>query len=321
MLPSRFAIVPPPGQPLNVSGSDRDLALSPDGRHLVYRAGGTEHRRQPVDGARDRSTRRAAARGRRLRTTRRSFPPTASGSGSSRTRSSRRCRSPAARPSRSARSAAEPLGASWGDDNTIVFATDDPSTGLWRVSADGGEPTVLTTPDAAQREGDHAFPSVLPGGRGVLFTIAAAGQADNAQVAVLDLTTGQRKTLVERQPGRVRRPVGGSGQAGYLIYAAAGTLRAVRFDPVRLEVLGDPVTVVEHVMMKPTGAANYAVSRQGTLVYMPGGAGEQTTPRSLVWVDRKGHEEPIRAPLRAYGTPRLSPDGTRVAVEIYDQEH
>ena len=41
VLPSRFAIVPPPGQPLNVSGSDRDLALSPDGRHLVYRAGGT----------------------------------------------------------------------------------------------------------------------------------------------------------------------------------------------------------------------------------------------------------------------------------------
>ena len=49
------------------------------------------------------------------------------------------------------------------------------------------------------------------------------------------------------------------------------------------------------------------------------GAGDQTTPRSLVWVDRKGHEEPIKAPPRAYGTPRLSPDGTRVATEVYDQ--
>ena len=195
-----------------------------------------------------------------------------------------------------------PLGASWGDDNTIVFATDDPSTGLWRVSADGGEPTVLTTPDAAQHESDHAFPSVLPGGRGVLFTIAAAGQADNAQVAVLDLKTGQRKTLIRGgSQAEYVDPSAGSGQAGYLIYAAAGTLRAVRFDPVRLEVLGDPVTVVEHVMMKPTGAANYAVSRQGTLVYVPGGVSVQTTPRSLVWVDRKGHEEPIKAPLRAYG--------------------
>jgi hypothetical protein len=48
--------------------------------------------------------------------------------------------------------------------------------------------------------------------------------------------------------------------AGYLIYAAAGTLRAVRFDPARLEVLGDPVLVVEHVLMKPNGAANYGVA-------------------------------------------------------------
>ena len=77
-----------------------------------------------------------------------------------------------------------------------MFATDDPSTGLWRVSADGGEPALLTKPDAVQREGDHGLPSALPGGRGVLFTIAAAGQTDNSQVAVLDLATGHHKTLV-----------------------------------------------------------------------------------------------------------------------------
>ena len=81
-------------------------------------------------------------------------------------------------------------------------------------------------------------------------------------------------------------------------------------------MLGDPVTVVEDVMMKPSGAANYAVSRPGTLVYVPGGAVEPRRRRSLVWVDRKGHEEPIEAPLAAYGPPRLSPDGTRVAIGI-----
>ena len=84
-------------------------------------------------------------------------------------------------PSRSCQFSGIPLGASWGDDNTIMFATNAPGTGLWRVSADGGEPTILTTADAAQHEGDHAFPSVLPLGRGVLFTIATAGQADNSQ--------------------------------------------------------------------------------------------------------------------------------------------
>jgi serine/threonine-protein kinase len=95
----------------------------------------------------------------------------------------------------------------------------------------------------------------------------------------------------------------------------------VRFDLVRLEVLGDPVTVVEHVLMKPTGAANYAVSGPGTLVYMPGGAAEQTPRRLLVWVDRKGLEEPLKAPLRAYGLPRVSPDGTRLAISILDQRN
>ena len=103
-----------------------------------------------------------------------------------------------------------------------------------------------------------------------MFTIAMADQADSPQVAVLDLKTGQRKTLIR----------GGSDaqyvETGHLIFAAAGALRAVRFDLARLEVLGDPVTVVEHVLMKPTGAADYAVSRQGTLVYVPSGTDERT---------------------------------------------
>jgi len=185
----------------------------------------------------------------------------------------------------------------------------------------------VTKPDAAQRESDHAFPSVLPGGRGVLFTITAMGRADNAQVAVLDLRTGRREMLVrgggqaeyiEPSTGSLLASVAGSARGGYLIYAAPGTLRAIRFDPVRLEVLGDPVTVVQDVLTKASGGANYAVSRPGTLVYIPGAAAE-TPIRSLVWVDRKGHEEPIATPLRAYGPPRLSPDGTRVATSIEDQ--
>ena len=164
------------------------------------------------------------------------------------------------------------------------------------------------------------FPSVLPGSRGVLFTIAAAGQADNAQVAVLDLRTGRWKTLVRAgsQAEYVDRSADPT-EGGFLIYAAGGALRAVRFDPVALEVRGDPVTVLEQVMMKPSGAANYAVSRLGTLVYTPGWASEQTPMRTLVWVDRTGHEEPIKMPPRRYGPLRLSPDDRRVAVGILDQ--
>jgi hypothetical protein len=311
VLPARFAIAPAPGLPLNVSGLARDLALSPDGRHLVYRAGGSNTAGSPLM---VRAIDRLEAQ------------PVADVSGAYAPFFSPDNRwigffentdlkkvSIAGGPALTlCQFNGRPLGASWGDDNTITFATNAPRTGLWRVSADGGEPTIVPTADPVQDDDTYSFPSVLPHGRGVLFTIAATSPADRS-IAVLDLKTGQRKTLIWG---------GGDAQyveTGHLIFAAAGALRAVRFDPVRLEVLGDPVTVVDHVMIKPTGAGNYAVSRTGTLAYIGAGLSEMTAPRALLWVDRKGREEPTGAPLRAYGTPRLSPGGTRVAAEIYGQ--
>jgi serine/threonine-protein kinase len=204
-------------------------------------------------------------------------------------------------------------GASWSPDDTIVFATFAPSTGLLRVGAAGGEPEVLTTPDDAQGEVDHWYPEVLPGGEAVLFTIGMKGGLEQSQVAVLDLRTRSRRVLLR----------GGSHAQyvapGYLIYAVAGTLRAVAFDLARREVTGSPVPVVEDVVTKPSGAADASVAADGTLVYVPGGL--VTTPRrTLVWVDRQGLEDPLAAPARSYRYPRLSPDGRKVAVEAQDQD-
>ena len=312
----RFAIVTPAAQPLNVSSSARDLALSPDGRHLVYRAGGSTTAGSPL-------MLRAIGRldARPLANVRNAyapfFSPDSQWIGFFELAEIKKVAIAGGPIITIGPFTGAPLGASWGDDDTIVFATDDTSTGLWRVSANGGPPTILTTPDAAQRESDHAFPSVLPGAQHVLFTIAAAGRADSAQIAVLDMKTRAQKTLVRGGSQAEYLDDGGSGHGGHLIFAVAGTLRAVRFDPVRLDVGGDPVTV-ERVMMKPSGAAGYAVSRLGTLVYVPDGAIGLTPTTSLVWVDRKGREEPLNAPLRAYGPPRLSPDGTHVVVGIFD---
>ena len=109
--------------------------------------------------------------------------------------------------------------------------------------------------------------------------------------------------------------------SGHLVYAAAGTLRAVAFDLDRLEAIGTPIPVLPQVVTLPTGTAEFDVARDGTLVYVAGGAGAAPA-RTLVWVDRQGHEEAIKAaPARAYVTPRLSPDGTRVALDIRDQEN
>jgi eukaryotic-like serine/threonine-protein kinase len=311
--PAHFAIVPPPAQALAISGADRDVVLSPDGTRLVY----TGARGQLMVRSFDRLDAVPLADVTNAHAP--FFSPDGRWIGffTGTSGELKKVSVAGGLPITLCRTVGVPRGASWGPDDTIVFATNEPTTGLLRVRANGGKSEVLTTPDSAKgMEEDHIFPSVLPNGRAVLFTIAGvSSNAANAQVAVLDLTTGQRKTLIR-----------GGSQAeyvdtGHLIYTATGSLRAVRFDLAKLEVLGDPVPVVEQVMTASTGAANFSVARNGTLVYVTGGAGTQNSgTRSLVWVTRQGREEPIAAPARTYLCPSLSPDGTRVALAINDQE-
>ena len=205
-------------------------------------------------------------------------------------------------------------GAAWADDDTILFATGSDATGLQRVSAEGGAPTAVTTPDRSAGEGDHVWPQLLPGGRAVLLTVTPAnGNVDDAQIAVLDLQSRTKKTVIR----------GGSDaqyvSSGHLVYSAAGTLRAIAFDLQRLEVTGTAVPVIPQLFTKLGGLADFGVAANGTLVYVP--AAVASSPRNtLVWVDRQGREEPIPAPERAYLYPRLSPDGTRVALAIADQQ-
>jgi serine/threonine-protein kinase len=203
------------------------------------------------------------------------------------------------------------IGASWGADGTIIFATNDRTTGLQRITAAGGEPTALTRPNLASGEDDHIWPEFLPGGQAVLFTITATtGGLDQAQIAVLDLRTGTQRVLI--QGGRHARYV----SSGHLVYVAAGRLHAVAFDLARLAVAGTPVTVQPEV---PTGT-DWTVAPDGSLVYVSGGVSDVEVPRNLVWVDRQGQETPIPAPPRDYAFPRVSPDGTRLALYIPDRQ-
>jgi hypothetical protein len=211
-------------------------------------------------------------------------------------------------------------GSSWGTDDTIVFASNDLASGLWSVPAGGGEPKVLTKPDTSRQEVDHVFPSFLPGRRAVLFTITKLGSNDNAEIAVLDLDTGQHKVVIRGGTNAEYLPVPALGRnTGLVLYASGGGLRAIRFDAQALQTIGDPVTLVEQLRSEATGAAQFSVSRDGALVYATGGEGNFQN-RSLVWVDRQGREQPVNAPPRAYAYPRMSPDGSRVALAITDQE-
>ena len=206
-------------------------------------------------------------------------------------------------------------GATWASDDSIIFATNNRTTGLQRLSAAGGTAEVLTAPDQSKGESDHLWPELLPGGHAVLFTITAqTGGLDAAQVVVHDLRTRAQKVLARN--GSHAHYV----SSGHLVYVAAGTLRAVAFDPDRLETQGTAVPVLPRLATTDTGAGEFGVANNGTLVYVDVPDGLAANGRTLVWVDRTGKEDPVGAPPGAYLHPRLSLDGTRIAIARSEQQ-
>ena len=198
-------------------------------------------------------------------------------------------------------------GASWGEDNTIIFGTSEGS-GLWRVPVSGGEPEEITTLE--EGELNHVWPHFLPGGRAVLFTIQSEGSIENARIAVVTLDTNEQRVLVP----------GGShprySPTGHLVYGVGGTLWAVGFDLDRLEVTDpNPVPLLAGVVTKSSGAVDFDLARDGSLVYVAGEATD-VVGRTLVWVDRQGNEVPLDLPTGDYFWARVSPDETRLALTI-----
>jgi eukaryotic-like serine/threonine-protein kinase len=207
--------------------------------------------------------------------------------------------------------AALPRGASWGSHGTIAFAPTAVSA-LQQMPDAGGASQPLTRlekGDISQR-----WPEFLPGGRAVLFAAGPSGiNFSNAQVAVQSAGTGERRNLI--QGGMYPR----YAPSGHLVYAQGGSLMAVPFDPQRLTITGAAVPVVEGLLQSPvSGAAQYSFSATGSLVYVSGSV--QSAQSRLVWVNRKGAEQPIAAPARAYLNPLVSPDGRRLAVGITELE-
>ena len=198
-------------------------------------------------------------------------------------------------------------GVTWGDNDTIVFARQFGNFGLSKVSAAGGKPEAITTRDPTKEEESHRWPELLPGGKAVLFT-QWSRNLDDAQIVVQRLDGREPRVLVRGGSDAHYLPT------GHLVYARAGILLAVPFDLSRLEVTGNPIPVAEGVSLSTEGVAQFSISSTGSLAYVPGGL--QGAGRKLVWLDRNGVEQPLAAPPRAYQSPRLSPDGQRIAVVI-----
>jgi len=198
------------------------------------------------------------------------------------------------------------MGGSWAPDDRIYF-TPTWLEGVRRVSAAGGKSEAVTQPDPKKGESSHRWPVVLPGGEALLFSSYRGISNEHTSVEVVQLKTGQRRTLLEGA-SNVRYV------SGHLLFVRGGLLMAVPFDVGKLEVMGTPFPVLQGVSVGSSGAAIFAASEEGSLVYVAGSGSEPE--RSLVFVDRKGNARPVTQIKRAYEDMALSPDGRWLAVTV-----
>jgi Tol biopolymer transport system component len=204
-------------------------------------------------------------------------------------------------------------GATWSDDGFIYYdgVTSGGTTGLMRVRSAGGKrPEQVTTVDTAGGEVDHYWPVALPQQRGVLFTIQKRNPREASDVAVLDLETMQRHTLVQGLTARY-------STSGHLLYVTAvGDLMAVPFDLGRLQVSGEPFAVTSGIARREFGAVDLTLSASGTLLYQFGG--REVAAYEPVYVGRDGSETVIDSSLTGdIRTLALSPDGRQLALSIF----
>ena len=200
-------------------------------------------------------------------------------------------------------------GVTWADDGYLYYDGHLSGDGLARVRETGGPPEIATTPDSTT-ESWHASPAALPDGRGVLFVVSRLRGAGDSDIGVIAPGATRHKILVRGVRATYVR-------SGHLLYVTAeGTLMAAPFDLKRLELTGAAVPLAESVAIRGISRVDIAASRTGTLVYVAGSA--RARIRELVWVTRDGTAMPVDSSwsVPITGRPALSPDGRSALVTI-----
>ena len=202
--------------------------------------------------------------------------------------------------------AGNPRGGAWSPAGAIVFAQ-FADGGLYQVSPNGGSPAPVTM----RREGEvgHRFPQFLPDGHHFLFLAQAGGGAQSA-IYVGSLDSAETVLVLETSMRAQYAP------PGYLLFVRGNALMAQAFDPGALRLSGDVIAIAESVQ-NDTGAgdADFAVV-DGVLAYRE----RERNVRELVWLDRAGRPLGSGGGRADYIHPWLSPDGRRAVVEIVDPD-
>jgi len=187
------------------------------------------------------------------------------------------------------------LGASWTEDGRIVFS--EFVSPLRIVSAQGGEARNLLE---IRSGANQMRPYVLPGDAGVLFETGY-------QIALASLESGEWDFL----PGTGGATAPAYSPSGHLLYKGLGeNLWAVPFDLDTLQVSGDPMSAGADTVL------DFDIADNGTVVFDRLHAGAE---QHLVWVDREGPTEVLPFEPAPYQSPRLSPDGSKIAVNLRDE--
>jgi Tol biopolymer transport system component len=211
--------------------------------------------------------------------------------------------------------ATNPQGLRW-EEEGLVFGQE--GKGILRVSPDGGVPDVLV----ANTDDMLSSPQLLPGRRGVLFSMKKASERWDTGQVVVQTPDGKRHTVMTAAADA--RYV----STGHLLFVRGGVLLAVPFDLDRLATSGDPVPVVEGIRRVDigsnlslartnTGIAQFTVADTGTLVYVPGPVKVDADEGESVLALFDGQEgiERLPLPARRYRAPRGSPTGAMVTFE------
>lgn len=210
-----------------------------------------------------------------------------------------------------AEASADPRGAAWGPDGTIIF-TPTFTSPLLKVSSAGGTPEPVTEFDEALGQTSHRWPSFLPDGRRFLY-FARTKNKEMEGIYVGSLDSKDDKFLFNATVLAAYAPANAVG-SGHLLFMRDGTLMAQPFDASRLQLTGEPSVVAEGVLSfpgegGPTAYAAFSASANGHLSYLTGGT-SQTQPG---WFDRAGKALGSVGSPGQFSEPFQSPDGRRVA--------
>src|SRR5262245_52795992 len=202
-------------------------------------------------------------------------------------------------------------GASWSENDIVVAIR---GRLLVRIPPGGGQATALT--EIAPEELFEVSPQILPGGKAVLFASNVRTDPDNGTIEVVSLVDHHRKAVL--RGGSFPRYVASfnGGSQGHLLYTFKGALYAIPFDTGKLETHGTAIPVVDDLSGPSNVAGKFDVSQTGTLVYRKGSIGGGPATTTVQWRDSTGKQEPLLAREGIYTTPRLSPDGKRLALAV-----